>query len=267
MSRFLNILITSFFIYSVLNTILADTGPASKYEITITKVELCTGYPDSNDNDVTCTGSVTVGEGSLTVDIASVSPSAEIATFSDTSGLPIGKTFSHIKITLDKKYTITGYAQDDTDCWCRTESDSTFHSSYGKYGSHRAGICEVDEATAMSNAEEQTMHVTYRGTVVQCLTPACTSDSITTTVNHSVEQDGVDMNLYGLAFDAGTTSSTKSVSVIYKLSSPYTVGIVIPKIALSFGLSTAINSYEWDEDNDKCLIFPYYPRVDIAITD
>ena len=46
------------------------------------------------------------------------------------------------------------------------------------------------------------MHITYRGTVVQCQTPACTSDSITTTVNHSIEQDGVDMDLYGLAFDA-----------------------------------------------------------------
>ncbi len=256
-----------FFFYLIKNAGLADTGPASKYQITITKVELCTGYPDNNDNDVTCTGTVTVGEGSLTVDIASVNAGAEIGTFSDTSSLPIGTTFTHIKITLNKEYTIKGYALDDTDCWCRTESESTYHSSYGKYGSHRAGICEADEATAKSNAEEQTMYITYRGTVVQCQTPSCTSDSITTTVNHSIEQDGVDMNLYGLAFDAGTSSSTTSVSVIYKLSSPYTVGVVAPKIILGFGVTTAINSYEWDEGNDKCLVFPYYPRVDITITD
>lgn len=266
MFGFLNISIILFFIYCLLNSAFPDTGPASIYQITITKVELCTGYPDSNDNDVTCTGAVTVGKGSLTVDIASVDAGVEIGIFSNTSGLPIGTTFTHIKITLNKEYTIKGYAQDDVDCWCRTESDSTFHSSYGKYGSHSAGICEADEASAKSNAEEQTMHITYRGTVVQCQTPACTSDSITTTVNHSIEQDGVDMDLYGLAFDAGTSSSTTSVAVIYKLSSPYTVGIVAPKIALSFGVSTAINSYEWDETNDKCLVFPYYPRVNITIT-
>ena len=261
------ITILLFLLFLQTSVALADTGPASKYQITMTKVELCTGYPDSDDNDVTCTGAVTVGEGSLTVDISSVSAGVEIGTFSDTSGLPIGSTFTHIKITLNKEYTIKGYALDDTDCWCRTESDSTFHSSYGKYGSHRAGICEADEATAKSKAEEQTMHITYRGTVVQCQTPACTSDSITTTVNHSIEQDGVDMDLYGLAFDAGTSSSDTSVSIIYKLSSPYTVGIAAPKIVLGFGVSTAINSYEWHENNDKCLVFPYYPRVDITITD
>ncbi len=254
-----------FFLFS--KTVFADTGPASKYQVTILKIELCTGYPDSNANDVTCTGAVNVGEGNLTVDIASVNAGSEIATFSDTSGLPIGTKFTHIKITLDKDYTIKGYAQDDTDCWCRTESDSTFHSSKGKYGSHRAGICEADEATAKSNAEEQTIPTTYRGTVIQCQTPSCTSDSRTTTVNHSIEADGVDMNKYGLAFDAGTSNLATSLSVMYKLKKPYTAGIISPKILLSFGVSDAVNSFEWDEANDKCLIFPYYPRVDITITE
>ena len=251
----------------ILNYSQADTGPASKYVITITKIELCTGYPDSGEYDVTCNGSVTVGEGSLTLDIASVDPGTEIATFSNTNGLPIGTTYTHAKLTLTKDLIIKGYAQDDTDCWCRTESDSTFNSEYGRFGSLQAGICEADEATALANAEDQTMYSTYSGTVVYCKTPACTSSSNTGNISHSIEQDGLDQSLYGLALDNGSSSSATSMFIIYKLSSPYKVGITAPKINISFGTQSAVSSNEWDENNDKCLIYPYYPRADINITD
>ena len=267
MSYFLNIPILFFVIYLIPNFSLADTGPASKYEITMTKIELCTGYPDGGNNDVTCTGGVTVGEGSLNIDIASVSAGKEIATFSDTNGLPIGTTFTHTKITLKKELTIRGYAQDDTDCWCRTESDSTYNSGNGKYGSHIAGVCEENKANAIANEEDSTMYVAFRGTTIECQDSACTSNSRTTTTHASIETDGVNQDLYGMAMEPGTSNDTTLMSIIYKLSSPYTVGIIAPKIVIAFGVASAINSNEWDEANDKCLIYPFYPRVDIAITE
>ena len=253
---------------SLLNSILlADTGPASKYQITMTKIELCTGYPDSNANDVTCTGAVTVGEGTLLVDIASVSAGSEIATFSDTSGLPIGTTFTHTKVTLLKEMTLKGYAQDDTDCWCRTEADSTYNSGNGKYGSHIAGVCESDEATAKANEEESKMYVAFRGTTVQCQDAACTSNARTFTTHASIEQDAVNQNHYGLAMDPGTSNAATKMQIIYKLTTPYTVGITSPKILISFGTSSALNSEEWDEGNDLCVFTPFYPRVAITITE
>ena len=77
----------------------------------------------------------------------------------------------------------------------------------------------------------------------------------------------MDQSLYGLALDNGSSSSATSMFILYKLSSPYKVGITAPKINISFGTRSAVSSNEWDENNDKCLIYPYYPRADISITD
>ena len=58
--------------------------------------------------DVTCTGAVTVGTGSLTFDITSVAAGQAIATFASTTGLPIGTTFTHIKPTLSREIKMRG---------------------------------------------------------------------------------------------------------------------------------------------------------------
>ena len=103
--------------------------------------------------------SATVGTGNKTFDVASVTAGAEVGSFVSTAGLPIGTTFTHAKPTLTREITMKGYVEADSNCWCRTESDSTYNSTTGKYKSLQYGVCESSEADAAANAEENLFYV------------------------------------------------------------------------------------------------------------
>ena len=93
-----------------------DCDEPLEYIITLKKLELCTASPaslvnttaDKSSYDVTCTGAVTVGTGSLTFDLTSVEGGQQIATFASTTGLPIGITYNHIKLTLSREIKMRG---------------------------------------------------------------------------------------------------------------------------------------------------------------
>ena len=79
---------------------IAVSGVADKYEVTMNKVELCTSSA--------CSSPTTVASGSQAVNIASLSAGAEAGAFGSTAGLPIGTTFTHIRVTLNRAFTIEG---------------------------------------------------------------------------------------------------------------------------------------------------------------
>ncbi len=78
------------------------------YILTLKKLELCTGAPNTSVYDVTCNDAVTVGTGSLEFDVTSVLEGQKIATCASTKGLPIGTTFTHIKPTLSREIKLKG---------------------------------------------------------------------------------------------------------------------------------------------------------------
>ena len=80
------------------------SGSADTYTVTMLKVELC--------GEVTCSSPTEVASGSQSVNIADLSAGAEAAKFGSTSGLPIGQTFSHLRVTLDRTFTISGPVTD-----------------------------------------------------------------------------------------------------------------------------------------------------------
>ena len=59
-------------------------GAASEYVVKMHKVEFC--------EDSACATSTTVGDSSMSVDIASVSAGADIGSYAPTTGLPLRKT-------------------------------------------------------------------------------------------------------------------------------------------------------------------------------
>ncbi len=65
-------------------------GAATEYIVTMEKVELC--------EDSACASSTTVGDSSKPVDIASVTAGADIGSYAATTGLPLGTTFSHLRM-------------------------------------------------------------------------------------------------------------------------------------------------------------------------
>ena len=82
MKNLIKILVISkiLFLFLVFNSQAASTtGQADVYKVTMKKVELCTASTSVSS----CVGSVTVGDNSKVVDIASVSAGAAAASFGD----------------------------------------------------------------------------------------------------------------------------------------------------------------------------------------
>ena len=133
-----------------------------------------------------------------------------------------------------------GYVEIDSNCWCRTESDSTYNSSTGKYKSLQYGVCETSEADALANAEENVFYLntdtTDNGTTI-CANAACDSGSNQTT-NYTKDITSL-TGQYGLAMDDPDVN-TDTFTQIYKLESNYTVGVIAPKIDIAFGTDTSL---------------------------
>ena len=270
------ILITFSFIGIILsNSIWAATeGPATIYKITMTQIELCTGAPLADEHDTTCTGSVIVGTGEKTFNITSVSAGLEVGSWLSTAGLPFGTTFTHAKPTIKREIVFKGTVDaeaigddslgDANYCYCRSESDSTYNSTAGKYKSLQYGVCEDTEALALANAEENTFYVgtdTSNGTTI-CANAACDSASNGTT-GYSKDPTGEDYK-FGLAINDPDTS-TDTFNMIFKLENPYTVGLIAPKITLAFGTSLAAYAQEYADAS--CFMDFSYPQSTTSINE
>jgi hypothetical protein len=84
-------------------------GDAATLKIIIRKLELCTGFQEGGHSynirkEAFCNDAVVIGEGDQEYDITSVEPGMSIGSYGDTSLLPMGETYTHIRLTLDKKF-------------------------------------------------------------------------------------------------------------------------------------------------------------------
>jgi hypothetical protein len=258
-----------------------------EYIMTLKKLELCTASPASLVNttealssyDVTCTGSVTVGTGSLTFDLTSVAAGQAIATFASTTGLPIGTTFTHIKPTLSREIKMRGSVTIATGSAytgiCSTDSVATAGSG-NKYERMLAG-------KTSGTATLQTFYIgtdagaaTDRGTTSQNAVSAhpyrmCTAQNCSTSIGSGSGGANDSSNkwlpfdsLYGIAIEDVTSTDT-DFSLIYPLSEPYTVGPTAPKIDIAFGSKGSLNAIATGAAT--CAMSPYYVKSKFTITD
>jgi len=246
-------------------------GQAEIFKVTMTKMELCTGAPLSTEFDVTCTGAVTVGTGNMVFDIASVTAGADVGKFLSTAGLPIGTTFTHAKPTFSKEFTIKGAVHIDSNIICVTDSTATIGSNTkyetimaGKKCSATGAETTANMTTCRAEASEQAYHFFTSGNVEVCHTASTNNcaGSTTQTWNYDLPNDTAN---YGSSIEK-TGSSSDITSMIYALTSPYTVGPTSPKIAVQFGVMKALESNKVG-NNNRCYIGPYWPKVNITITD
>ena len=273
----MRLFLTTFLVFYLLltkNSWGATEGPATVYKITMTQIELCTGAPLANVHDTTCTGSVVVGTGEKTFDITSVAAGLQVGSWLSTDGLPIGTTFTHAKPTIKREIVFKGTVDaeaiggdeegDSNYCYCRSESDSTYNSTAGKYKSLQYGVCEDTQALALANAEENTFYVgtdTDNGTTI-CANAACDSGSNGTT-GYNKTQSGLNYK-FGLAISDPDTS-TDTFTMIFKLESPYTVGLIAPTITLAFGTEVAVFAREYADNS--CFMDFYYPQSTTTISE
>ena len=105
-----NLIKSIFILYALLYSAnsFANTGAATEYKVTMTKLELCeTGSTTANClNALTISPSSTSGE----VDIASVSAGATAGSYGNIAKAKIGTLYTFIQITMSRQFSITGTA-------------------------------------------------------------------------------------------------------------------------------------------------------------
>ena len=292
MKKIFNIVVLSLaiFIFNIDIGLALDTnGDADIYKVTMRKVELCTGYTvvDFDDilTDAACHDAVVVGSGDKEVDIASVSAGMAAAEYGQAALLPLGATYTHVRVTVDRNFKIrtetaidiggAGVGQAKTDnCVTIATTDAMYvtNEATDKY-THVPAVAEGGTRAEMSvyirngrEAGETTNNYT------QCLNADCSTNNATWSWDYASTaaslEDAVVMSI------ARSSVTTDDVVLVYALSSPYTVTLIPPTIDLSFGTRNSIKAQEVCAAGDTCdstgtdgfcMFSPQEPQVTITI--
>jgi hypothetical protein len=264
-----------------------DCAQPDEYIMTLKKLELCTASPaslvnttaDLSSYDVTCTGAVTVGTGSLTFDLTSVAAGQAIATFASTTGLPIGTTFTHIKPTLSREIKMRGevtiaYGENYKGI-CKTDSAATAGSG-NKYERMLAGKTSGTATLQTFFIGTDAGEATTRGTASQNAVSStsyriCTAQNCSSSIGTGEGGANGSSNkwlpfdsLYGIAIEDVASTDT-DFSILFPLSKPYTVGPTAPKIDIAFGSKGSLSAVSTGAST--CAMTPYYVKSKFTITD
>jgi len=231
MKKIFLIILFSFLVFS--NGYAADgKGEATEYTITMKKVELC--------EDAACTVSTTVGETDLLANIASATAGADVGSYAATTGLPIGTTFTHLRVTISRTFTVTGsVVLAGNDCFTDGQADSAQTQML---------VGTIVEADVLSS----TMIISTAGGY---------------TAATGARAGDVGDGLINISYAAPEHATSISIDgdnavMIYALTNSYTVGVKAPTIRIKFNTTTAIGA-----DNTACAMWVDEPEVTIALVD
>ena len=228
-------------------------GAPTVYKVIMKKVELCT----ASTGVTSCEGAIVIGETEKTVDIASVDAGLAAATFGDPALLPLGETYTHMRVTIDRKMTIKAdITVPGVTAPCRTTtalSDSAYPGGLSGTEKYDTTPVVADDGTAaeadiyMKNDQMET-----------CENAACSSTSDPNTVEYD---QGIGSSTHQSTHAEGDTSDDHMM--VYTLASPYTVALISPTVDISFGTENAIKAAE--VGTDLCTFEPQEPIVTITI--
>ena len=229
------------------------TGAPTVYKVIMKKVELCT----ASTGVTSCEGAIVIGETEKTVDIASVDAGLAAATFGDPALLPLGETYTHMRVTIDRKMTIKAdITVPGVTAPCRTTtalSDSAYPGGLSGTEKYDRTPVVADDGTAaeadvyMKNDQMET-----------CENAACSSTSDPNTVEYD---QGIGSSTHQSTHAEGDTSDDHIL--VYTLATPYTVALISPTVDISFGTQNAIKASE--VGTDLCTFEPQEPKVTITI--
>ena len=235
-----------------INKSYSATGAADVYKITMRKVELCTGSTGVTN----CDNAVVIGSGDKVVDIAAVSAGSAAASYGDSALLPLGETYTHMRVTIDRKFVIknnTAIAAGSNATACRTiASTDTMYvtdEATDKY-THKPVVANNQTAAEMN---------------VYLINDQYTRCNLANCSNKTDDQDmtyaqGSGSSTYQSQHADG--SSDADHVLIYELTKPYTVALIAPTIDISFGTSAAVGA---QEVNSLCQIWAEEPVVTVTI--
>ena len=253
MNKLFKIIISNIFILFFLSvSAYAVTGAADVYKVTMRKVELCTGSTGVSS----CDNAVVIGTGDKEVDIASVSAGAAAASYGEPALLPLGETYTHMRVTIDRKFTIknsTAIAAGENATACRTIA-----STDGMYVTDEATDKYTHKPVVANNQTAAEMNIyLVNDQYTRCNLANCSNKTDDQSISYA---QGTGSSKHQTQHADG--SSDADHVMIYELTSPYTVALIAPKIDISFGTSAAVSA---QEVNELCQIWAEEPVVTITI--
>ena len=258
MTRLIKILVLNFFFFTayILPLYASVLGNADVYKVTMRKLEFCTGSNGVTD----CSDAVVVGSGDTQVDIAAVDAGAAAAAYGEPTLLPLGDTYTHMRVTIDRKFVIrndTAIAAGENATACRTIA--TTSAMYG--GADESSRKYTHKPVVANNQAAANMNVyLINDQYTRCNVEACGGVGGTTS----------DIDL---SYDQGVGSSKHQTQhadmsllndhvMIYELTTPYTVSLIAPVIDIAFGTENAVGAAEV---NELCQMWAEEPIVTITI--
>jgi len=229
----------------------ADTGRASVYKVTMERNELC--------EDAACLNYTTLCTTPKVADIASVSAGTDVGNWCALTGLPIGKTYTHVRVRLNRAFTIKGYVVDKsgtTDCYTGSTTAGTATTlAFGSESADATGETLVEQEIwiydGRGGSEPSDAYITtstgnvdaYWSVYTHASRPVgATSWCVGTLAGTHTNAAGVcaDTNTQSTTWDDNATAT--SLQIIYPLASAYTVGPISPKLSLTFDTSEGLGA-------------------------
>lgn len=266
MKKIFNLIFLTFFIFigSIVHSFAAQ-GVATVYEVTMKKIELCTGSTGITD----CQNSVTLGSGDKVVDIASVAAGAAAASYGDTALLPLGQVYTHLRVTISRKITIksesidTGTSANTDDCMTITTTDTMYDG--GDSGTEAARkfthIPLIAEGGNSGVAEEMALYI-IDNNYTYCKNADCSSNTAYTD-NELYDCDNPAGSCsYATYQEQHTSDGDDEHMLVYKLTAPYTVTMIPPTLDIGFGTQKAAGAYQV---SNNCQFWIEEPIVTITL--
>ena len=252
MKRFFafNVLVKLLLVLFITNSNAATVkGAASVYKVNMTKLELCT----ASTGVTVCTGAVVIGEGEQEVDIAAADAGAVAGSYGNAALLPLGVTYTHMRVTILRKFTVKSAAAIDTgetpDACVTQAATDTLYGDTEAARKFTHAITVADDGTAA----EQNLYLTNDSYTV-CTNADCSAD---TSSSNDYSSPTYATYMEGHDSDTGTEHV-----MIYALTTPYTVSLIPPTIDISFGTQEAIGA---SNVGSRCLMLAFEPVCTITI--
>ena len=230
MIKILFSIILSLFLFQNVYSANGDgSGQPTQYEVTMKKVELCT--------DLACTSPFILGEKNMAADIVPTEGGKNVANYASTSGIPVGIVYTHLRVTLDRTFKITGNVSVGSK-ECATD------------GGNNANATQMTVGTDGGTPAEENMFLVNAGSYI----------------DGSGKRAG-DVGSSDLDISYATPSSAKTISVsgdnallVYELTAPYQKTLRAPVIKIAFDTSEAISA-----NDEGCAMWIEEPTVSITL--
>jgi len=244
------VLVKLLFVLFIANSNAATVkGAASVYKITMTKLEMCT----ASTGVTNCDGAVVIGSGTQVIDIAAVDAGAVAGSYGDVALLPLGTTYTHMRVTILRKFTVKTAAAIDTaatpDACVTQAATDTLYGDTEAARKFTHAITVADDGTAA----EMNLYLTNDSFTI------CTNATCSTNTSSTNDYSSPTYATYMEGHDADT--GTEHI-MIFALTSPYTVTMIPPTVTISFGTQEAIGARNV---GSRCMMIAFEPVCTITI--